>query len=277
MVTIPEISPPLPRDFGWRRNLPNLAGLDWLRAGWADFKDQPVLSLIYGFGVFGVSLATVYGFFRLDMDYVLLPALAGFLVVGPILGLGLYEKSRRLALGQPVGLFSMIFARPRAGGQVIFAGLLLCLVMLLWMRAAVILYALFFGLQPFPGLDAVTATLFTTASGWGLIIVGTVVGGLFAAFSFAISVFAIPMLLNERIDALTAMGTSMALVWNNMSVMIVWGAVVVALMTVGVVTALLGLIVIFPILGHATWHAYKTMRGDPTAARTIQALDGAEA
>ena len=101
--------------------------------------------------------------------------------------------------------------------------------MLLWMRAAVIVYALFFGLLPFPGLNQVAAILFTTPTGWALLIVGSVVGALFAAFSFAISVFAVPMLLDEKVDALTAMGTSMALVWNNLPVMLAWGAIVLVL------------------------------------------------
>ena len=82
------------------------------------------------------------------------------------------------------------------------------------MRAAVIIYALFFGLRPFPGLHEVTAMLFGTPVGWAMLLVGTVVGGLFAAFSFAISAFAIPMLLDERVDAFTAMGTSISMVWN---------------------------------------------------------------
>src|SRR3546814_2578948 len=90
--------------------------------------------------------------------------------------------------------------------------------MLLWMRAAVLLYALFFGLLPFPGLDDILTVLVTQPAGWALIVVGSLVGGLFAAFSFAISAFSIPMLLNERTDALTAMGTSMALVWNNLQI-----------------------------------------------------------
>ena len=101
--------------------------------------------------------------------------------------------------------------------------------MLLWMRAAVIIYALFFGLRPFPGLDHIAGMLFTTPIGWSMLVVGTVVGGLFAAFSFAISAFSIPMLLNERLDAFTAMGTSMALVWNNLPVMLTWGAIVLGL------------------------------------------------
>ena len=106
--------------------------------------------------------------------------------------------------------------------------------------------------------------LFTTPTGWALLIVGTAVGALFAAFSFAISVFSVPMLLEKRIDALTAMGTSMALVWNNLPVMLTWGAIVLALFVLSLATGLLGLIVVFPLLGHGTWHAYRAIR--PRAA-----------
>ena len=54
------------------------------------------------------------------------------------------------------------------------------------------------------------------------------------------------MLLEERVDALTAMGTSMALVWNNLPVMLTWGAIVLALFLLSLATGLLGLIVVFP-------------------------------
>lgn len=87
------------------------------------------------------------------------------------------------------------------------------------------------------------------------------VGGLFAAFGFAISVFSLPMLLAERMDALTAMGTSMAMVWNNLPVMLTWGAIVMVLLILGLLPGLLGLALVFPLLGHATWHAYRTVRG----------------
>jgi uncharacterized membrane protein len=137
-----------------------------------------------------------------------------------------------------------------------FAGLLLSLLMLLWTRAAVLLWALFFGVTAFPGLGNVIGVLIGSAYGWTMIAVGTAIGGLFAAFAFSISVFSVPMMLDRRVDALTAMGTSMKLVWNNLPAMIGWGAMVIALFALCVATGLLGMIVIFPLLGHATWHAY---------------------
>lgn len=251
---------PLPLAAQRRRNLPAGAALAWLGAGWRDLCHSPVPSLLYGAAVFLVSLGIVWGLFRYELDYILLPALAGFMVVGPILAIGLYQKSRDIEAGRAVSLARMIFVKPASGGQVWYTGAILCLLMLVWMRAAVIIYALFFGLRPFPGLKDVLAMLVSTPEGWAMLLVGTVAGGLFAAFSFAISTFAIPMLLDERVDAFTAMGTSISLVWNNLPVMLAWGAIVLALFLLSVATGLLGLIIVFPLLGHATWHSYRAIR-----------------
>jgi uncharacterized membrane protein len=260
MISIPDVVPPLPREHSWKRNVAAAAAVGWLAAGWRDFKVDPAASIGYGLLVFLVSVITVVGIFALRRDYILLPAFAGFMVVGPVIGIGLYEKSRRIEEGRPVNLWNMVFVRPESGGQILFAGVLLLGLTLLWMRAAVILYALFFGLRPFPGLDHIVPMLFTTEIGWAMLVVGGAVGGLFAAFAFAISAFSIPMLLSERTDALTAMGTSMALVWNNLPVMLTWAAIMLALIFVGIVTGLLGMIVVFPVLGHGSWHAYRAMR-----------------
>jgi uncharacterized membrane protein len=243
-----------------RRHLPWTAAFGWLGAGWRDLLDRPGPSLAYGFAVFVVSLAIVWGLFALGLDYILFPALAGFMVMGPLIAIGLYAKSQAIEAGRPFSLSSMLFVKARAGGQVLFIGVILTLLMLLWMRAAVIVYALFFGLRPFPGLDHVAEMLFTTPTGWAMLLVGSVVGGLFAAFSFAISTFSVPMLLDQDVDAFTAMGTSISMVFRNLPVMFTWGVIVLALFLVSVVTGLLGLIVVFPLLGHATWHSYKAIR-----------------
>lgn len=251
---------PVPLAAQRRRNLPASAALGWLGSGWRDLWNRPGPSLAYGVAVFAVSLVIVWGLFALGLDYILFPALAGFMVVGPLVAIGLYQKSRDIETGKPVSLARMIFVRAASGAQVWFTGAILCLLMLVWMRAAVIIYALFFGLRPFPGLDNVVSMLLTTPEGWGMLIVGTAVGGLFAAFSFAISTFAVPMLLDEDTDAFTAMGTSISLVWNNLPVMLAWGVIVLAFFLVSAVTGLLGLIIVFPLLGHATWHSYRAIR-----------------
>ncbi|HSH99323.1 MAG TPA: DUF2189 domain-containing protein [Reyranella sp.] len=256
---IPAVMPPLPRDSGLSRGYRPPVAFDWLAAGWRDLRTQPGPSVAYGLGVFAVSLVVVVGIIQFGLGYILFPAFAGFMVIGPLLAVGLYEKSRRLEAGEPVKLADMIFVRPASGGQILFTGVLLCGLMLLWMRAAVIIYALFFGLLPFPGLHHIAPMLFTTTTGWALLIVGTAIGALFAAFSFAISVLAIPMLLERRIDCLTAMGTSIRLVWSNLPALLTWGAIVLGLFVLSLATGLLGLIVVFPLLGHGTWHVYRAI------------------
>ena len=249
----------LPMKAQRRRNLPASAAYGWLAQGWRDLWRNPTPSLAYGLAVFCVSIAIIWGQFRLGLDYILLPALAGFMVVGPFIAIGLYAKSRALEAGAPVSLARVFVIKPQSGGQVWYTGAILCLLMMVWIRAAIIIYALFFGLRPFPGFDHVAEMLFTTPYGWAMLMVGTVVGGLFAAFSFAISTFSIPMLLDKQTDAFTAMGTSISLVWNNLPVMLTWGAIVLALFLVSVATGLLGLILVFPLLGHATWHSYRAV------------------
>lgn len=248
------------RNARWKRHLPARAPARWLAGGWRDLWTNPAPSLLYGLAVFLASIVFIVYMFDTGRDYFLFPALAGFLIVGPLVAAGLYLKSRDLEAGVRPTLRSMLAVRPMAGAQVFFTGMLLAMLMLLWMRAAVLIYALFFGVRPFPGLDHIAGMLFTTPTGWAMLAVGGLIGALFAGFAFAVSVFSIPMLLDRRVDALTAMGVSTALVWNNLTPMLTWGAVVLGLFLLSIATGLVGLIVVFPWLGHATWHAYKEMR-----------------
>jgi uncharacterized membrane protein len=242
-----------------QRHLPAGAAFGWLGRGWRDLWTSPGSSLLYGLVVFAISVAVVYTMFTVGWDFVVFPALAGFMIVGPVVAVGLYQKSRAIERGDRVRLDDMLLVRGTSSGQIIFLGLLLSLLMLLWMRAAVLLYALFFGYRPFPGTDHIVQQLIGSPIGWAMLVTGTLVGGLFAVFAFAISAFSVPMLLARRLDAVTAMGLSFKFVWNNAGVMFVWGAIVAVLFAVSVATALVGLIIVFPLLGHATWHAYRAI------------------
>lgn len=256
---LPALHPPRRPASPFARHLPAGAALDWLRAGWSDFRHSPAPSLASGVFLFALSVAVLAGLNAAGLLYLALPALAGFLIVGPFFALGLYEKSRRLASGRPVSWRAMLMVRPASGAQLAFAGLMLGLLVFFWLRAADLLYALFFGLQPFPGADEALLNVLTTPRGWALIAVGTGVGGLFAAFAFAISLFSIPMLVCQRRDALTALGQSFAMTTQNLRPSLAWGAIVLVGLLVSAATGLLGLIVIYPVLGHGTWHAWRAI------------------
>lgn len=257
---IPPHEPALDRAVNHNRHLAVTAPFAWLAAGWRDLWTNPLPSLFYGLGVTAVSYGVIWAMFTYGWSQILFPALSGFLVVGPVLATGLYVKSRALADGRKPILSAMLL--PKGGMHFFFVGAVLMTLMLVWMRAAVLLYALFFGWRPFPGFDQVTDMLVSTPEGIAMLLVGTAVGGLFAAFSFAIGAFSIPLVLDRGRDAFSAMGLSLSFVTNNMPATLVWAALVVGLTLVSIATGLVALIIIFPLLGHATWHAYVAVRGE---------------
>ena len=244
------------------RDLPASSALDWLQAGWQDLRTAPWSSLAYGLFLTLMSYTVLWALHASHLLYLALPAISGFLIVGPFLAVGLYEKSRRLAQDQQIAFSDMLVFRPASGAQLAYAGLLLGLLILFWLRAADLLYALFFGLVPFPGAAEALTNALTTPRGWALIGTGTMVGGLFAAFAFAISVLSIPMLVSRKSDALTAMGLSFVMTVQNLRPMLAWGVVVAFGIGLSAVTGLIALIVLFPVLGHGTWHAYQAIAGD---------------
>ncbi|HSW24963.1 MAG TPA: DUF2189 domain-containing protein [Burkholderiaceae bacterium] len=226
--------------------------LHWLRLGWRDFVRCPGIGLFYGacFMVMGWALITVY---EAAPAYVLALS-AGFLLVGPFLCLGLYQVSRRLEQGQrPTLLDSLTAWRERTGTLAIF-GLVLLVLEMLWGRASLVVFALSFdGMPDFKG--SLLALL--DPANVQFIVAYLLVGGVFAGLIYAVSVVSIPMILDSPVDAITAGITSMRLVLTQTGVCLWWGA----LLTVCVVLAMLpwfaGLLVVGPVLGHASWHAYR--------------------
>ena len=227
----------------------------WLGRAVADFKRHPLTALTYGVALVVTGWITLWLLWYFNLGWALLPILAGGMLIGPLATVGLYGLSRR---GQEEGMTDV--ASPE---QIILIGIILMVFALAWIRAATLIFAIFFGLLPFAGFVETMSTLFSTPQGIATIIVGGVFGGLFAALGFAISVFSIPMLVDRRIDCFSAMGLSFNATTHNFRLMITWAAVVCAGIAIGLMTGLLGLIVIFPLLGFATWHAYCDLfKGD---------------
>ncbi len=224
----------------------------WLRRGWRDFARAPAIGLFYGasFVVMGWLLLVL---FRHAPAYTLALS-AGFLLVGPFLCLGLYDVSRRLERGEPVSFAASLTAwRTRTGTLAIFGGVLLILEML-WGRAALVIFAVSFdGLPDFKG--SLLALL--DPDNLGFIIVYLMVGALFAGLIFAISVVAMPMILDRQSDAISAGLTSLRLCLDQPGVMLLWGATLTLIVVLAMLPGFAGLLVAGPVLGHASWHAYR--------------------
>ncbi|WP_299207717.1 DUF2189 domain-containing protein [uncultured Tateyamaria sp.] len=220
----------------------------WLQLAVSDLKRHPTTAVCYGIALCAAGWVTILLLWYFDLEWALLPILAGGMLVGPLAAVGLYSMSRR---GQDEGTTDV--ASPE---QVILIGIILMVFALAWIRAATLIFAIFFGLLPFAGFVETMTTLLSSPQGIATILVGSVFGGLFAALGFAISVFSIPMLVDRKIDCFSAMGLSFNATTHNFRLMISWAVVVCAGILIGLLTGLLGLIFIFPLLGFATWHAY---------------------
>ncbi|WP_394706562.1 DUF2189 domain-containing protein [uncultured Hydrogenophaga sp.] len=226
--------------------------LRWLAAGWRDFIRCPRIGLFYGlcFFLMGHALMAV---FRSAPAYVLALS-AGFLLMGPFLCLGLYDASRALEQGRRPSLRASLMAwRPMLGTMAIFAGVLLILEML-WGRASLVVFAVTFNTMP----DAahLLQQLFSREN-IEFLITYTLVGGLFAGLIFITSAISIPMILDRQSDAVSSGLTSIRASLQNPGVMLWWGALITLVIGLSMLPWFAGLFVAGPVVGHATWHAYR--------------------
>jgi uncharacterized membrane protein len=231
----------------------------WLAAGWRDFWNAPQISLLYGGAFTALSVALTFGLSAGGMASLVLALAGGFLLIGPAAAVGLYEVSRRLENEQSLRLGEVMTQGFKAAGQLGFFGAVLAFVYVVWVQLAFLIFMLFFGDRPLPPSSEFAAALLLTTHGLGLLVTGTVVGGLLAALVFAISVISVPLLMTQRIDAVTAIVTSLRTVWLNPKPMALWGALIAGFMAFGLASLFVGLVIAFPLIGHATWHAFRDL------------------
>jgi len=249
----------------WRTDEPTVRKITttdvWeaLAQGFDDFRAIPThaffICLIYP--VAGLVL------YRLSFGYEMLPLLyplvAGFALLGPFIAIGLYELSRRREQDpnvSPMRAFDVMH-RP-SFGAICRLGLLLAAIFVAWLYAANLIYLQIFGNAVPPPAEFINQVT-TTAKGTQLIIVGNVVGFLFAAFVLVISVVSFPMLVDRNVSAATAVRTSVRAAIENPIPIALWGLIVAFSLLIGAVPFLVGLAIVLPVLGHATWHLYRKL------------------
>ena len=251
--TVIAAAPPAPQV----RRIALAAPLQWLTRGAKDLAIAPGIAAFYG-ACFWAMAATLAAVFRHKPEYTM-TIVSGCLLVGPFLAMGLYEVSRQRELGAPASLGDSLTCWDRHLGSMGLLVLVLTVLELLWGRASLVVFAVFFD-TGMPSTSSVLQAVFNPRN-WQFLAVYTVVGGVFAALVFCSTVVSIPMILDRDTDAVTAALTSFGVVLQNMGTMLFWGALVVALTLLALWPWALGIFVVGPWLGHATWHAYRDSVG----------------
>lgn len=226
------------------RIVPYTAPFIWLKKGWSDLKQVPKLSLGYGTVMMLISMAITFLAYQAHSMVLAITLIAGFFFLGPIIAIGLYSLSRQISNDvQPLFTRSWQEGKKKLGDELVLSFMFL-IVFLVWARAASMMHIFF--------PSSMNAEDWLMFLGWG-----SAVGAIFASIIFSAGAFSIPMLMDRKVDSVTAAVTSINAVLKNKITMLIWGLLIVSLVLIGILTFYIGFIVLLPLVGHATWHAYK--------------------
>lgn len=230
----------------------------WLALGWADLRRAKFISIPYAFVFVIAGYGLTIGLHFSDKYYLIWPFIAGFVLVAPVFAVGLYEISRKLEVKESISFNAALGAWRAAPGRIFGAGLALTFFLIIWVRTAALLYVINFPYQMLTIPNLLNQTFFS-ADGLMFLAVGTLIGGIFAVFAYLLSAVSLPMMLGERADFLPALVISFLAVTLNPRAMILWATIIVVVTAVGMATAFIGLAITLPLIGHASWHAYRAI------------------
>jgi uncharacterized membrane protein len=236
------------------RHVPARQAVEWLNRGWDDLKRIGAAGLAHG------ALIAILGGVLLMLGsthlYLTAGAVTGYLLVGPIMTTGLCELARRREARESLGFDDSLSALTRNRDALLNFGGILALIAVLWfVLSAILLSALS---APAPSLAVALwggSSMFTPSQLLGYIACGAVL----AAIVFSVSVVSVPLIIDRHASAREAMRASVRVTLANLPAMLVWAGLIVGLTAIGFFTLLVGMVVVTPLLGYATWHAYRDL------------------
>lgn len=238
-----------------RSGLPLSAPLDWIRAGMQDLRACRGASLFYGvcFALGGILvILTLRNAVPLVSGLI-----TGTLLIGPLFAIGLYELSRQCERKEKPALRPSLLAWRGPLSAVAVYSFIVIIIYLVWARAGLVVFALFYD-GGMPTLSSLL-TMLLRFNNPSFLIAYFLVGGFFATLVFSVSVVSIPLMLDRDQDAITSMIASFLALARNPLVLLLWGFLITLLIAFGILLGYLGLIVTGPLVGHATWHAFRAL------------------
>jgi uncharacterized membrane protein len=231
-----------------------------LRDGYKDFLekrgDLVFIGLLYPLIGLCVAIAANGG----SILPLLFPMLAGLSLLGPLVSTGFYQLAKRREAGLESNWWHFFDVFKSPSREAIFlVGIMLMAIFGGWLMAAGITYAVFFGTEPPATVGVLLTQAFATPQGWAMILIGNAIGLAFAVIVLATSLVSLPLLIDKRMDAATAVRTSLKAFAQNRAVLLRWGLCVAVLLVLGAIPFLLGLAFVLPVLGYATWHLYTRL------------------
>jgi uncharacterized membrane protein len=170
--------------------------------------------------------------------------------------MGLYDVSMHMERDEPPSMGSSLTCWESHIRSMSMLIMVMVVMELLWGRASLVVFAVFFNTGGMPTTATVLEAVFNPQN-WEFIAAYLCVGGFFAGLVFASMMVSIPMILDRDTDAITACITSLRVFVDHTAVSVFWGALITALVVLAMLPSAAGLLVVGPWLGFASWHAYR--------------------
>lgn len=228
----------------------------WLALGWADMTANPLASISQGL------ILTALGWLVIVLCSTQIELLAlsvsGFMLVGPIFGAGFYALSRLRARGQKANFDNALDEAVTNSRSLARLGVILAIIAVAWGLVSRLLFRQAFGSE----VPEVQVSFYRTIVDWpdtGFVFTYIASGAILAVLAFVLSVISAPMIFDRGGSTRHAIMTSVRVVARNPLAMILWAALIAALAITGFATFMAGLVITLPLIGHATWHAYRDL------------------